>query len=89
MKATTQSNQVNATYTQWSNSSTRIDGAVHNTVIARRGLTFNYRTEQPFEAVEISFANEPYGNMRSILVADMAAARALRDQLNRILGEQA
>lgn len=74
-----------ANYARYSANPNRISGTVHNSVIARSGPAFNYSTMEEIDAVEISFVNEPYGNMRSILVADLAAARTLRDQLDAIL----
>jgi hypothetical protein len=76
-------------YARFSNDPARIDGSVHNTVSARLGTAFNYSAMEPMDAIEIAFANEPHGNMRSVLVADMAAAKALRDQLDQILKEHA
>ena len=65
----------------------RIDGAVQHTVTARMGVAFNYSAMDQMDAVEIAFANEPHGNMRSIMVVDMTAARALRDRLNALIHE--
>jgi hypothetical protein len=76
-------------YAQFSEAPDRIDGSVHNTVIARLGTAFDYREMKPVDAIEFAFTVEPHGNMRSMLVADMAAATALRDQLTEILKEYA
>jgi hypothetical protein len=65
----------------------RIEGAIHNTATARLGVAFNFSAMEPVDAIEIAFANEPHGNMRSIMVVDMTAARALRDRLNAIIHE--
>jgi len=65
----------------------RIDGAVHNTATARLGVAFNYSAMEPLDAVEIAFTTEPHGNIRSIMVVDMAAAKALRDRLDAALKE--
>ena len=75
-------------YARFSATPDRIDGAIHNTATALRGVAFNYSAKEQIDAVEIAFANEPHGNMRSILVVDMEAARALRDQLDAILAKQ-
>lgn len=72
-------------YARFSANPDRIEGAIHNTATARLGVGFNYSAMEPVDAVEIAFANEPHGNMRSILVVDMTAARALRDRLNELL----
>jgi hypothetical protein len=82
-------NQAEANYAQFSRDPSRIDGAVHNTVTARLGTAFDYNAGEPLDAVEIAFVQEPYGNVRSILVADLAAAKGLRDQLDQILKEHA
>lgn len=74
-------------YARYSARPDRIDGAVHNTVTARLGIAFNYSAMEAIDAIEIAFANEPHGNMRSILVADIAAAKALRDRLDAGLNE--
>jgi len=74
-------------YAKFSAASDRIDGAVHNTTTARLGVAFNYSAMEQIDAVEIAFANEPHGNMRSIMVVDMAAAKALRDRLDAALKE--
>lgn len=74
-------------YARYSASPDRIDGAVHNTVTARLGVAFNYSAMEEIDAVEIAFANEPHGNMRSIMVADIAAAKSLRDRLDAALKE--
>ena len=76
-------------YVRFSKDPTRIDGSVHNTVSARLGSAFNYRAMESLDAVEMAFTVEPYGNIRSILVVDMDAAKALRDQLDEILKEHA
>jgi hypothetical protein len=65
----------------------RIEGAIHNTATDRLGVAFNFSAMEPVDAIEIAFANEPHGNMRSIMVVDMTAARALRDRLNAIIHE--
>ena len=66
-----------------------IDGAIHNTAVARAGRAFDWRMQQSVPAIEIAFANEPHGNMRSVMVVDLQAAKALRDQLDAILAEKA
>lgn len=65
----------------------RIDGALNNTAKARLGPAFNYGIHDEVPSVEIAFSNEPHGNVRSIMVVDMAAARSLRDQLNALIYE--
>ena len=65
----------------------RIDGVVHNTATARLGVAFNYSAMEEIDAVEIAFYNEPRGNMRSIMVVDVVAAKALRDRLDAALKE--
>ena len=80
------SEQAEQNYARFSTSTDRIDGAVHNTVTARLGDAFNYSAMHQIDAVEIAFANEPHGNMRSSMVVDMEAAKALRDRLNELLG---
>jgi len=80
-------NQKEENYAKFSNDPDRIDGAVHNTTTARIGVAFNYSAMEPLDAVEIAFSNEPHGNMRSIMVVDMAAAKALRDCLDAALRE--
>ncbi len=74
-------------YARYSKDPDRIDGAVHNTATARLGLAFNYSAMEQIDAVEIAFANEPHGNMRSIMVVDMEAAKVLRDRLDALLAE--
>jgi len=74
-------------YARFSASPDRIDGAVQNTVTARLGVAFNYSAMEQIDAVEVAFANEPHGNMRSVMVVDMAAAKALRDRLDAALKE--
>jgi hypothetical protein len=76
-------------YARFSVNPDRIDGAVHNTATARLGVGFNYNAMEQIDAVEIAFANEPHGNVRSVMVVDMAAAKALRDRLDAVLAEQA
>jgi len=73
-------------YARFSANVERIDGAIHNTATARLGVGFNYSAMEPVAAIEIAFANEPHGNMRSIMGVDMAAAKALRNRLNELLG---
>ena len=63
-------------YTHFSQNPDRIDGAIHNTATARLGVGFNYSAMEEIDAIEIAFANEPHGNMRSIMVVDLNAARA-------------
>jgi hypothetical protein len=74
-------------YARFSTNPDRIDGAIHNTAAARLGVGFNYSAMEEIDVIEIAFANEPHGNMRSILVVDMNAATALRDRLNALLHE--
>ena len=81
------SEQAEQNYAKFSTAPDRIDGAVHNTTTARLGVAFNYSAMEQMDAVEIAFANEPHGNMRSIMVVDMAAAKALRDRLDAALKE--
>ena len=81
------SEQAEQNYAKFSAALDRIDGAVHNTTTARLGVAFNYSAMEQIDAVEIAFANEPHGNMRSIMVIDMAAAKALRDRLDAVLKE--
>ena len=70
------SKQAEENYARFSANPDRIDGAVHNTATARLGVGFNYSAMEQIDAVEIAFANEPHGNMRSVMVVDMAAAKA-------------
>jgi len=79
---------IDPNYARFSANPDRLDGAVQNTATARMGVAFNYSAKEQIDAVEIAFANEPHGNMRSILVVDMKAARTLRDQLDAILARQ-
>ena len=81
------SEQAEQNYAKFSTVPYRIDGAVHNTATARLGVAFNYSAMEQIDAVEIDFANEPHGNMRSIMVVDMAAAKALRDRLDAVIKE--
>ena len=81
------SEQAEQNYAKFRTAPDRIDGAVHNTATARLGIAFNYSAMEQIDAVEIAFANEPHGNMRSIMVVDMAAAKALRDRLDAALKE--
>jgi len=74
-------------YAAFSKNPDRIEGAIHNTATVRLGVAFNFQAMEPVDAIEIAFANEPHGNMRSILVADMNATRVLRDRLNALIHE--
>jgi hypothetical protein len=74
-------------YAAFNKNPDRIDGAIHNTATARLGVGFNFQAMETVDAIEIAFANEPHGNMRSIMAVDMTAARALRDRLNAIIHE--
>ena len=65
----------------------RIDGMIHNTASARMGVAFSLSTMEEIDAVEITFTNTPHGNMRSTMVVDLNAARALRDRLNALIYE--
>jgi len=65
-----------------------IDGAIQNTTVARAGRAFDWKMQQSVHAVEIAFNNEPIGTTRYLMVIDMAAAKALRDQLDAILSKQ-
>lgn len=76
-------------YRRFSNSPDRIDGAVHNMVSVRRGVAFDYRVMKLMDAVEIGFTVEPHGNMRSVMVVDIAAAKALLDALDAVLATPA
>ena len=77
----------NPNYASFNLSPDRIDGSLHNTAKARLGVGFNYSAMELLPAIEIAVSNEPYGNMRSLLVVDMEAAKALRDQLDAALKE--
>lgn len=83
MKTTTTTHEEN--YARFASNPKRIDGAVNNTAKARLGAAFNYSAGEQIDAVEMAFASEPHGNMRTIMVVDMAAARSLRDQLNTLM----
>jgi hypothetical protein len=74
-------------YAAFSKNPDRIEGSIHNTATVRLGVGFNFQSMESVDAIEIAFANEPHGNMRSILVVDMTAARALRDRLNALIHE--
>lgn len=82
-----QAEQAEQNYVRFSKNADRIDGAVHNTVSARLGVAFNYSAMEEIGAVEFAFTNEPHGNIRSIMVVDLNAARALRDRLNALIHE--
>jgi len=77
--------QKNEAYDAYSNRTDRISGAIHNTVTATAGTGFDYGEYEPLAVVEVAFTVEPHGNMRSLMVMDLPAAKALRDQLNAIL----
>ena len=81
------SEEAEQNYVRFNADPDRIEGAIHNTATARLGAGFNYSAMEPVDAVEIAFANEPHGNMRSIMVVDITAARALRDTLNALIHE--
>lgn len=74
-------------YAAFSKNPDRIEGSIHNTATVRLGIGFNFQAMESVDAIEIAFANEPHGNMRSILAVDMTAARALRDRLNVLIHE--
>ena len=78
-------NESNANYATFKASPNQIEGAIHNTANARKGVAFRYRENEIVDAVEIAFCDEPHGNMRSVLVIDMEAAKRLRHQLDQIL----
>lgn len=72
-------------YTRFSRNPARIDGAIHNRAVARLGVGFDNNLGDAVDAVEIAFTAEPHGNIRSMMVIDMATAKALRDQLDAII----
>lgn len=74
-------------YASFSKNPDRIEGSIHNTATVRLGIGFNFQAMEPVAAIELAFTNEPHGNMRSILVVDMSAARKLRDRLNALIHE--
>ena len=82
------SEQSEQNYAKFSKDPDRIDGAVHNTANARQGIAFNYSAMELMDAVEIAFNNEPIGTTRYLMVVDMAAAKALRDQLDAAIKKQ-
>jgi hypothetical protein len=87
IKMTAKSEQAEQNFARFIERQDRIEGAIHNTASARMGVAFNFSAMEEIDAVEIAFANEPHGNMRSILVVDLNAARALRDRLNALIHE--
>ncbi len=72
-------------YTKFTNDPTRIDGAVQNCALVRKGHAYDYNNEQILDAVELAFSSEPHGNMRTLVTLDLATAKALRDQLNALV----
>ncbi|XHR27633.1 MAG: hypothetical protein ACFUZC_17035 [Chthoniobacteraceae bacterium] len=84
---TAKTEQAEQNFARFTEQQDRIEGSIHNTVNARLGTAFNFLSMEETDAVEIAFANEPHGNMRSILVVDLNAARTLRDRLNALIHE--
>jgi alkyl hydroperoxide reductase subunit AhpC len=82
------SEQAEQNYAKFSASPDRIDGSIHNTTTARLGVAFNYNAMEQVDAVEIAFTIEPHGNMRSIMVVDINAARSLRNMLDVVLDKR-
>lgn len=80
-------NQKEENYQRFSKGPDRIDGSVHNRVVARLGTAFDYGEMEPLDVVEMAFTVEPHGNIRSMMVVDMAAAKSLRDQLDAAIKE--
>ncbi len=73
-----------ANYKSYSNSPDRVDGAVHNTAHIRKGVSYDYKNGETLPSVEFAFSRNGVA-MRSMIVVDMDAARAMRDRLDAIL----
>ncbi len=86
-KMTAKSEQAEQNFARFSASPDRIHGVIHNTANARLGTAFNFSAMEEIDAVELSFVNNPPGNVRLIMVVDLNAARTLRDRLNALIHE--